>query len=77
MTDEALRPDLSVVIPVYNGASTIGRVVDALCGLPIALAGGLEIVLVYDGSPDDSLASCRRAKTLRCSAITGNGIVFQ
>jgi len=61
VTDEAPPPDLSVVVPVYNGARTIGRVVDALCNLPIAKAGGLEIVLVYDGSPDDSLAACRRA----------------
>ncbi len=58
MTEQQANPDLSVVVPVYNGARTIGRVVAALSELPIALAGGLEIVLVYDGSPDDSLAVC-------------------
>ncbi len=51
-------PELSVVIPVYNGAGTIGAVADALARLPIA--DRLELVLVVDGSPDDSLAVCRR-----------------
>ncbi|MSO77907.1 MAG: glycosyltransferase [Alphaproteobacteria bacterium] len=48
---------LSVVIPVYNGARSIGPLVEALDSLDVP--GGLEIVLVYDGSPDDSLAVCR------------------
>lgn len=49
---------LSVVVPVYNGAETIGRLVRALAELEIA--GGHEVVLVVDGSPDDSLAVCRK-----------------
>jgi undecaprenyl-phosphate 4-deoxy-4-formamido-L-arabinose transferase len=49
---------LSVVIPVYNGARTVGALVDALAGLSIS--GGHEIVLVNDGSPDDSEAVCRK-----------------
>src|SRR5437764_3345322 len=48
---------LSIVVPVYNGASSIGELVGALEQLQIA--GGHEIVLVNDGSPDDSLAICR------------------
>jgi undecaprenyl-phosphate 4-deoxy-4-formamido-L-arabinose transferase len=48
---------LSVVIPVYNGARTVGALVDALAGLTIR--GGHEVVLVNDGSPDDSEAVCR------------------
>ncbi|MGB8843891.1 MAG: glycosyltransferase family 2 protein [Aliidongia sp.] len=48
---------LSVVVPVYNGAGTIGILVEALEGLKVA--GGIEIILVVDGSPDDSLAVCR------------------
>jgi undecaprenyl-phosphate 4-deoxy-4-formamido-L-arabinose transferase len=46
-----------VVIPVYNGAATIGAVVEALARLPVA--DRLDVVLVYDGSPDNSLAVCR------------------
>src|SRR5436305_10542148 len=48
---------LSIVVPVYRGADSIGEVVGALEQLDIA--GGHEIVLVNDGSPDDSLAVCR------------------
>jgi glycosyltransferase involved in cell wall biosynthesis len=48
---------LSIVIPVYNGAHSIGALVDALQAL--AVPGGHEIVLVNDGSPDDSLEICR------------------
>ena len=53
----AERPALSVVVPVYNGAGTIGTLVEALEGLDIP--GGLQIVLVVDGSPDNSLEVCR------------------
>jgi undecaprenyl-phosphate 4-deoxy-4-formamido-L-arabinose transferase len=56
MTSPALT--LSVVIPVYNGAKSVGGLVHALEGLDIE--GGHEIVLVNDGSPDDSLAVCRQ-----------------
>jgi glycosyltransferase involved in cell wall biosynthesis len=48
---------LSIVIPVYNGAESVTELVEALEALSIA--GGHEIVLVNDGSPDDSLAICR------------------
>jgi glycosyltransferase involved in cell wall biosynthesis len=49
---------LSIVIPVYRGAATIGTLVQALSAL--RPAGGLEIVLVNDGSPDDSGAVCAK-----------------
>jgi len=55
MTDHAYA--LSIVIPVYCGAKSIGELVHALEDLTIA--GGHEIVLVVDGSPDDSLEVCR------------------
>lgn len=48
---------LSIVVPVYRGAESIGELVGALEQLQIA--GGHEIVLVNDGSPDNSLAVCR------------------
>jgi undecaprenyl-phosphate 4-deoxy-4-formamido-L-arabinose transferase len=53
----ASKPGLSIVIPVYRGAATIGRLVDALSELNPA--GGLEVVLVNDGSPDNSGDVCR------------------
>jgi glycosyltransferase involved in cell wall biosynthesis len=48
---------LSIVIPVYNGADSVGELVAALEDL--AIPGGHEIVLVVDGSPDNSLDVCR------------------
>ncbi len=50
------RTGLSIVIPVYRGATTIGRLVAALSEL--SPDGGLEIVLVNDGSPDNSAEVC-------------------
>ncbi len=49
---------LSIIVPVYRGASTIGRLVEAVSQLKPA--GGIEIILVNDGSPDESGDVCRR-----------------
>ncbi|WP_376094215.1 glycosyltransferase family 2 protein [Roseomonas sp. CCTCC AB2023176] len=49
---------LSIVVPVYRGADTVGTLVEALAALKPA--GGIEIVLVNDGSPDNSGEVCRR-----------------
>src|SRR5262245_13572790 len=51
-------PGLSIVIPVYRGAATIGELVGALSVLQPR--DGLELILVNDGSPDDSDGVCRR-----------------
>ena len=58
MAEAPTAPALSVIVPVYNGAATIGDLVAALRALDIA--GGLEIVLVVDGSPDNSLEVCKQ-----------------
>lgn len=50
---------LSIVIPVYNGASTIGALVRRLIELLPQRTDGLQIVLVNDGSPDSSDVVCR------------------
>ena len=49
---------LSFVIPVYNGAESIARVVAQIVELYRDLT--IEIVLVNDGSRDDSEAVCRK-----------------
>ncbi|HEX3881475.1 MAG TPA: glycosyltransferase family 2 protein [Stellaceae bacterium] len=49
---------LSIVVPVYNGAESVGELCGALERLEIA--GGHEIVLINDGSPDNSLEICRK-----------------
>jgi glycosyltransferase involved in cell wall biosynthesis len=56
---------LSIVIPVYNGAASIAELVRALEDLRIE--GGHEIILVNDGSPDDSLAVC-------CALVDGANV---
>ncbi|HVC53149.1 MAG TPA: glycosyltransferase family 2 protein [Stellaceae bacterium] len=56
-TDRTPAFALSIVVPVYNGAASIGELCEALAQLDIP--GGHEIVLVNDGSPDNSLAVCR------------------
>lgn len=50
---------LSVVIPVYNGAESIERLVNALKD-GLGLGAPFEVVLVNDGSRDQSDAACRR-----------------
>lgn len=52
------RVRLSIVIPVYRGETTIGRLVSALVDC-LADRCHLEIVLVNDGSPDNSAGICR------------------
>jgi len=48
---------LTIVVPVYRGAATVARLVEELSRLTIE--GGLEIILVNDGSPDNSDEVCR------------------
>ncbi len=51
-------PSLSIVIPVYNSVATIAELFGALAGL--RLDGGIEIILVNDGSSDSSHEVCSR-----------------
>lgn len=46
---------VSVVIPVFNAAQFVGEAVSSALAQPEVA----EIILVEDGSPDDSLARCR------------------
>jgi glycosyltransferase involved in cell wall biosynthesis len=43
-------PALSIVVPLYNSASTLPALIDALS--EISIAGGTELILVNDGSRD-------------------------
>lgn len=52
-------PRLSIVIPVYRGAGTIEPLVQSLIE-HLSRAYPLEIVLINDGSPDNSAEVCRR-----------------
>jgi glycosyltransferase involved in cell wall biosynthesis len=47
---------ISVIVPVYNGAATVAELVARLDSVLSAIAGRFELVLVNDGSSDDSWA---------------------
>lgn len=53
----ALAPSLSFVIPLYNSADTIAPLVKLIESLEVE--GGHELVLVNDGSSDNTSAVCR------------------
>ena len=59
---------LSIVIPVYNGAKSVPVLVEALSRLEVP--GALEIILVNDGSPDNSLTVCRELCVHAAVALT-------
>lgn len=56
VNDNAPDLDLSIVIPVYNSAGTLGSLLDRLSKAMVPITQSYEIVLVDDGSHDDSWA---------------------
>ena len=56
-TQETSKPLISVVVPVYNAAAFLERTVGTIRSQTLK---NLEILLVDDGSGDDSAAVCRR-----------------
>ncbi|MEX1096808.1 MAG: glycosyltransferase family 2 protein [Planctomycetales bacterium] len=70
---------LSLVIPVYNASESVGPLVERIHGLFAGpdFDGDFEIVLVNDGSADDSEAVCaeiveRRPETVRFLQLSRN-----
>ena len=53
-SDDAQTPRYSVVIPVYNSAGVVGRTVDTVIEVFRGAHLAFEVILVNDGSPDDS-----------------------
>lgn len=52
----AQLPQVSVIVPVYNMAAYVERCLDSICSV---ICQRLEIIVVDDGSTDESLAICR------------------
>ncbi len=59
---------VSIVIPVYNGARTVGPLVGRL--LDVLHDHDLQVVLVNDGSPDHSDEVCREIQAAHPQAVT-------
>lgn len=51
-----MEPLVSLIVPVYNAAATLPRCLDSLLQQRVT---SLQIILVNDGSTDDSLRICR------------------
>lgn len=50
------QPELSIIVPVYDNASTLGELLDRLLAVLEPMGRSFEIVCVDDGSRDASLA---------------------
>ncbi|MDH3214482.1 MAG: glycosyltransferase family 2 protein [Myxococcales bacterium] len=57
---EAAAPDVSIVLPVYNGAAFVEERVGALCDFLETSGLRYEVIAVDDGSGDDSAERIRR-----------------
>ena len=70
-TERAAVPAISVVIPCYNQARFLG---DAIRSVLEQRAGDTEIVVVNDGSTDDTVAVARRFPGVRCITQDNRGL---
>ncbi len=66
----ATRP-VSIIIPTFNGASRIGSCLDAL--LPQASAHNAEIIVVDDGSEDNTADAVRQYPAVRLISQANGG----
>src|SRR3954469_12256948 len=64
-------PEVSVVIPAYNAAQTVGAAVDSVLAQTF---GDFELIVVDDGSRDDTAEVVRARKDPRVNCVrTENG----
>ena len=82
MIGALLAPLLSIIVPVYNEAATIGAVLDRLLSIDLPIAR--EIIAVNDGSSDSTAAAldAAAAKSPLITAIHlaqngGKGLAFR
>ena len=62
------NPLVSIIVPVYNAQKGLSRCLESICGQTYQ---ELEIIVLNDGSTDDSLAICEqfRAKDPRIVVV--------
>jgi hyaluronan synthase len=75
--DAGLEPDLAIIVPAYNEGVAVARTIDACMSLQYP-RDRLEIVVVNDGSTDDTwtnmliAASCYPPGAVRCLHLGSN-----
>lgn len=57
-----MKPRVSVIIPLYNGSETIKRAVDSV--LSQSMTDKLELIIIDDGSSDNSLEVVNKVKKI-------------
>ncbi len=69
--DQQSKPFLSVLMPVYNGAATIGPALDSLVAQDYP-ADRYEVIVVNDGSTDDTARVVAERQNLRYIELPHN-----
>jgi glycosyltransferase involved in cell wall biosynthesis len=64
MDSRFVKPSLSVVIPVYNSRAILSELIESLAATLAELADRYEVVLVNDGSRDDSWKEISRLASI-------------
>ena len=49
-----MAPEISIVAPIYNEAPNLRPLVERICGVMRPLGRSFELILVDDGSTDES-----------------------
>jgi len=65
MDSRFVKPSLSVVIPVYNSQAILSELIESLGATLAELADRYEVVLVNDGSRDESWKEISRLASTR------------
>src|SRR5215472_2463093 len=57
-----IAPAVSVIVPVYNGAKSLSELAKRLADVLPSIASSFEVIMVDDGSRDDSVEVARRLR---------------